>query len=133
MTTARALNVLADAGRIRSPILPGMLTEDGLSDRGGRISDLHYAEAQRHGPARWGLSAHLDTRDPATVGCLLALLREAADDPSVHLAWVRLAEEDWVWVVVSSRPLHRGLPANGHTEGEVIASALSEMAAEVTP
>lgn len=70
----------------------------------------------------------VDLSSPVDVAMLLTLLREATGDPAAHIV-----PDGAIWFVCSSKPLHAGLPGNGATEGEAIASALAALAAEVSP
>ena len=103
--------------------LDGMITACGLRIcEGGK----GYAIGFRCGPTRdgggWydgpddGLIPDLD--DPATVGCLLALVREAWGD-SLH---VRYTEHHKSWWVLVDRQI--GVNGSGDTEGEALAAAL---------
>lgn len=75
-----------------------------------------------------------DFSDPATLGCLLALVREAWDDPSLYLAPRFERDDDGSlgtrWVVCSLRHLGaivlpgRGPAGYGHTEAEALVCAL---------
>ena len=56
-------------------------------------------------------------------GVLLALLREASSDALVHVV-----PRNGLWIVVSSRPLHPGLPGHDEAEAEAIAAALIALA-----
>lgn len=69
-----------------------------------------------------------DLTDPATLGCLLALVREAWGDPGLHCA-ASYSRQGWTWEV-----LHSGVPKdafrqfverNGYpTEAEALVAAL---------
>ena len=59
-----------------------------------------------------------DLSDPATLGCLLALVRSAYGDP-----WIRVEPMSSGWVCIYSKP-PPGLPANGDTEAEALIAAL---------
>lgn len=81
----------------------------GMADTwGGRV---------REGDGIDRIKALPDLTDPATLGCLLALVREAWGDPK---AYVR-AGRGWEWVTdfyVERRPPH------GETEAEALVAAL---------
>lgn len=69
-----------------------------------------------------------DLRDPATLGCLLALVREAWGDPEAHLAlgaagWILLSGESRVADVVYPSPA-------GRTEAHALVAALEAAHAE---
>lgn len=76
---------------------------------------------------RWDhTDAYPDLTDPATLGCLTALVREAWGDPEAHLAlgaagWVLMSGESRVSDVVYPSPA-------GRTEAEALVNAL-----EATP
>lgn len=136
MTVAEALQALHKAGRIRSPWLEGMAF--GGSDGWGHIGRLTGVDGERF-PYEWEYKGYLRSRadghdwyelppeprcppvvltDPATVGCLLALLREASGDTDLHAyPWSYPAGSEW-----------RCGPAMAGTEGEAIAAALIALA-----
>lgn len=63
-----------------------------------------------------------DLSDPATVGCLLQLVREAWDDPEAHLA---LGAAGWVLLSGESRVANVVYPSlEGKTEAEALVNAL---------
>jgi len=68
-------------------------------------------------------SDHLpDLTDPATLGCLLALVREAGGDSEMHMA---LGAKGWVWLTGESRAYDVVMPINaGETEAEALVAAL---------
>jgi hypothetical protein len=127
MNLNEALRKLKAAGRIRSEWLPGMCyrSEDGCS---------HWRPDEAHDP---GLQPgqdrhdHPDTSDPATVGCLMALLREAsgADDEERDLeAYVEpRGPASARWMVIANCAAW----PKASTEGEAIAAALVQLAQEV--
>lgn len=126
MTLTNALDGLYMSKRIRSPWLPGMLAADGY-----RCLAVHGAQelwAHESTPAQvkawWGhqvVAPHLGDR--ATVGCLLALLREASGDPLVYLAFSGDAPGDGHWECYLP-----GVTYCAETEGEAIAEALISLA-----
>lgn len=75
MTLGEALRALHEQGRLRSPWLPGMAAADG--DRWAD-SDHERYQATRDSRWLWRADVEPNVTDPATVGCLFALLREAA-------------------------------------------------------
>ena len=69
-----------------------------------------------------------DLDDPATIGCLLALVREAWDDQGLHCAG-RYGSVEWLWHVQGGKPhgasFRRHVYAIGHgTEAEALVAAL---------
>lgn len=56
--------------------------------------------------------------DPATLGCLLALVREAHSDPNASVYHV----DGWWWVSLRGRPVE--LYPEGATEAEALVAAL---------
>jgi hypothetical protein len=63
-----------------------------------------------------------DFTDPATFGCLLALVREAWGDSEMHMA---LGAKGWVWLTGESRAYDVVMPINaGATEAEALVAAL---------
>lgn len=125
VTAAEALRRLQAAGRVKAAWLPGMSAiEDGIWWRAcnygwvGGYNDGGWAESV-------GKGAVVDLSDPATVGCLLALLREvvAPWTPDDHSgAETTRGLPGWgVWV--QTGPGARDL-FTGPTEGEAIVSAL---------
>jgi len=63
-----------------------------------------------------------DLTDPATLGCLLALVREAWGDSEMHMA---LGAKGWVWLAGESRAYDVVMPINvGATEAEALVAAL---------
>lgn len=91
--------------------MPGMLVADhgeGVRVSGVCAEFIHgsagEAPANRHGPAWMRLrrdGAHVPaTDDPATLGCILALVREAWGDPTIHTQasgpfWIVVAGAGW--------------------------------------
>jgi hypothetical protein len=59
-----------------------------------------------------------DLSDPATLGCLLALVREAHKDPNASAYYVAF----WWWVSLRGRPVE--LYPDGATEAEALVAAL---------
>jgi hypothetical protein len=65
-----------------------------------------------------------DLDDPATVGCLLSLVREAWDDPGAYaMRYVRPAW-DFAWLVCSGHHYHPNRQSHGDTEAEALVNAL---------
>lgn len=127
MTVGEALQLLRGR-RIRTPWLPGMRaiidsnlafrrTEDGFAGH-GLGGDLMTEAAIG--------TAEPDLTDPATVGCLLALLREATGDPWAYTVQDNLDTGDG-WRVMASRGWPPGWTRH-RTEGEAIAAVLIALA-----
>lgn len=109
VTLGQALRVLHERKRIAAPWLPGM-----------RYRCLTVCG----GPEP-------DRTEPATVGCLAALAREALRDPAAYAWWSYRGfyrEED-VWTATFPRLL---VAFSGPTEGEAWARALLQLADELT-
>jgi hypothetical protein len=63
-----------------------------------------------------------DLTDPATLGCLLALVREAWGDSEMHMT---LGAKGWVWLTGESRVYDVVMPINaGATEAEALVAAM---------
>jgi hypothetical protein len=63
-----------------------------------------------------------DLNDPATEGCLLALVREVWGDSEMHMT---LGAKGWVWLTGESRVYGVVMPINaGDTEAEALVAAL---------
>lgn len=149
MTLTEALAVLHRAGRIRSPWLPGMWTDTHV-----RITETQHdgypgliEVADDEGTA-WVRPVGVEIRgyddeecdigspvtdDSATVGCLLALLREARRDPGIvtdyHVAQRGdLTTEVW-WTAYSCSDDTEW--AGRPTEGEAIEAALISLSVSV--
>lgn len=56
-----------------------------------------------------------DFSDPATVGCLVALVREVLNEPSMHSMYKSAPQEGW-WIFTKER--HRHLSPTYKTEAE---------------
>ena len=106
---------------VRAPAwrwMPGMLTADGeriiRSNRNPNVFDTMSVDVDgKRGRLR---SRWPDLTDPATLGCMLALAREAWADPTLHVICARGR-----WWAVSTQ--FEGGP--GHeTEGEALAAAI---------
>ena len=71
-----------------------------------------------------------DTDDPATMGAILGLVREAWGDPLLHVA-CSIVNSEWSWYAAHSSHPGPCLPCNGNTEIEVLLAAA--LAAPVEP
>ncbi len=101
--------------------MPGMLRQDDYRYIGSgvwaRWSDVHSLTTALHAPGQLP-----DLTDPATLGCLLALVREAWGDSEMHMA---LGAKGWVWLTGESRVYDVVIPINaGVTETEALVAAL---------
>jgi hypothetical protein len=151
MTLAEALQRLHEAGRIRSPWLPGMSAKDAdpgqayfriVAGNGGDGSFVwgYYrrivAGNGGDGSFVWGYYRYdhavrpfhteemydntPDLTDPATLGCLLALVREASGDPLAHLF---PDGDEWACILPGKTPA-----AWCPTEGAALSAALIALA-----
>lgn len=138
MTLPEALSRLAAAGRIRSAWLPGM------SDTSGNVYQWRHENRQveacaenSEGAAQWTEPGADDpSNDPATTGCLLALLREAMRDPSVYLApnaesMIRPDGTSPLWFAYTGRG--KGPIGVGPTEYAAVVAALDAAAERLEP
>lgn len=140
---AQALARLAAAGRIRSAWLPGAKGFDtaGRSFRfiaehhsGGGIVVPGFTTTTLPVSREFLALGRPDTTDPATVGCLLALLREAQGEPflALDVHWPHhpdTGEVGWEgtrWCVWN--PVNDGEGPYALSEGEAIAAALIALA-----
>ena len=98
---------------------------------GVRGSDLCLSRPEFVGDPFWedggwisGGAASLlpDLSDPATLGCLLAMVRAAWDDPQIHVAPLWSMNRSVGWRVWFGRDLT--LYFDGHTEAEALIAAL---------
>lgn len=108
--------------------MPGMLARAIDSGHEARITKVYgHGSAEvvdREGRSEWGLSeAAPDLDDPATLGCLLALVREAWSAPQTY---VSITECDWAicWVPIAGG----GHRIEGDTEAEALVAALEAAA-----
>ena len=129
MTPTEALTSLVAAGRIKSAWIPGMLSTNGYRCISPDESWSHPPDGSGtadSGGTSMGAWSNCrlytpDFTDPATLGCLLALVREAWGDPTLSIAWAGGS-----WYVV--QPIRRGVEAlkaiSTDTEATAITAAL---------
>jgi hypothetical protein len=134
VTGAEALKALHEMGRIRSPWQPGMLV------RGGgylphSLTGSHWGEVTERLLAP--MTPYLDNprpdlTDPATVGCLAALLREASGDRCASASPVEFfqsREYTGRWFARWAHPIEGFEDGpEGATEGEALINALIALA-----
>jgi hypothetical protein len=103
--------------------MPGMLMREAGDDVGQRIVSTDHRQSwlfTEHGEDRSsddpGIWPDLD--DPATIGCLLALVREAWEDSHVDLMW-----GGTMWVCTVRRDGRKEM-FSGTTEAEALVAAL---------
>lgn len=65
-----------------------------------------------------------DLTDPATVGCLLSLVREAWDDPGAYSMRYLPPECNFRWLVCSGPHYKPTIQSHGDTEAEALVVAL---------
>lgn len=120
--------------------LPGMLMADVADAEGADAVRICAVEAPRAGDPVWwaeGVAAigaafqgtihghHVpDLADPATLGCLLALLREAWGDPAAFA--MRMVDDGWAtWAFAADGPGGKqDVKAIGPTEAAALVAAL---------
>jgi hypothetical protein len=103
--------------------MPGMLTMDGRRVVGvdGDVLVLHYADEHKC-YQRWTEDAEPDLGDPATLGCLLALVREARNTPYGNVAVVIVNDAPRLAFVGGLTVAERFFVAT--TEAEALVAAL---------
>ena len=113
--------------------IPGMLTTDGARVEDVKRGDvlLVLAKGMRKAASAWGDGRNYvpDLTDPATLGCLLALVRDAYKDAyisasSLHDLWT---DENGYWGV---RDCDGFVIATGRSEREALVIALEKADAE---
>lgn len=152
MTLTEALHRLHRAGKIRSPWLPGMKLVGAYADYPARVHafgerpfDTEDVVAEE--PLRWWVEPETrdggpykgpylpDLTDPATVGCLAALAREATGNPTLMVDCDDArskARGAPVWHAFSWRAGTPDYP-RFDTEGEAWASVLIRAAEALPP
>jgi hypothetical protein len=99
----------------------GEHTIDAFDPRANGIGGQVVMRAERLGPP--------DFRDPATLGCLLELVREVWDDPWLHVEnW----EDGWT-AMGQTEAMSGALTAMCHTEAEALVAAMEAAPARVSP
>jgi hypothetical protein len=134
---ADALRALYEQGHIDRPAahppwLPGMSVRFGgpRSNWARTYEHGRYAYSWSKGTkvptARQRRDWSCDTTDPATIGCLMALLREALGDPAACTETIRASEDDPapMWSVWSERLDRHVAGSHLGSEAEAIVSAL---------
>jgi hypothetical protein len=114
--------------------MPGMRGWNPVGENWFRVADdagilcaspyLVTFEGRHANGSRWASLSGCspDLTDPATSGCLLALVREAWGDSEMHMA---LGAKGWVWLTGESRAYDVVMPINaGATEAEALVAAL---------
>jgi hypothetical protein len=98
--------------------MPGMLTTS-VDGPGLRVETVDATDPSivYVGDLPWFVSAPPDLDDPATIGCLLALVREAWCEPRAHVRRSEYSEQFWVHRLWSGCDYH-------DTEAEALAAAL---------
>ena len=103
--------------------MPGMRGVDSNADKWRNVSGAWIGEGHAIRTCRGQLLP--DLTDPATLGCLLALVREAWRDETIGTAATREADGYRGWVIEAWNPLS---PANEigpfSTEAEALVAAL---------
>lgn len=105
--------------------MPGMLTTDDFRITAINPDGLPHGEYSQVGPLLWKINAEdmPDLTDPATLGCLVALLRKAWDSPMLNT----VQERGIGWIVADSlccSMLANGRYYRGDTEAEALIAAL---------
>ena len=122
----KALRELHALGAVKSPWLAGMRDTSGQRVVEDWLTPVWHDSTC----GRWRTSSEVgyavtmsdpDTNDPATLGCLLALAREAYNDTALHVGpWFATA---CVWAHLGDGPGYDGV-GEGDTESEALVAAL---------
>ena len=100
-------------------LMPGMLRQDGCRYTGMGMwangARLTEEDVEVDAPDQWP-----DLSDPATLGCLLALVRDAWGDPKINVVPFGAS----VWAVAYAGWLYKKAIACGATEAEALVVAL---------
>ena len=106
--------------------MPGMLTLSDKNERSYRFVDdrlIQESGRRLREPKPWLRELLPNLTDPATLGCLLHLVREAWGDPEVHVTragpapwvcWMRSDDSGDGWMAIDT----------GRTEAEALVAAL---------
>ena len=92
-------------------------TDGGRNNGRQRLTDINFRREGREGYTCWP-----DFNDPATLGCLLHLVREAWGDPTVGVQAVML-DGGVTWRVFRQWPQHIHMLVAG-TEADALVAAL---------
>jgi hypothetical protein len=100
--------------------MPGMATYTTMSYIPSFCGRIIYDESDIN--HLWISETIPDLRDPATLGCLLYLVRKAWDMPTGII--VKYSNDDGLWCVSWSGATHGGWCGRGKTEAEALIVAL---------
>ena len=109
--------------------MPGMLTLDGFRCVWADAEQIECAASRAHNFRRPNSATDLpDLTDPATLGCLLALIRELLEDPTGCVSWYEGdAENAAGWSYVSET---YGASDTMPTESEALVVTLEDIVME---
>lgn len=136
-TLIEALDILKKTDRIKSKWLPGMLFVDSLG-RLARRTGFTPPEATLVGHRTMEASqAGPVLTDPATLGCLLAILREATRDPHIYIVRYYYNETDpdderMGWMLMMSEEVDWAIDVQD-SEGELLSAALIAVSCVAEP